>query len=269
MDNWQVLAADCLAWMRDQPDDSFDLVFGSPPYAEKGQRYIGGARKWDTVSWVSWMVEVTTEAVRLSRGYVMWVANGAVRGKRYLPACEGLLWELHKAGEVACERPCIWHKNAPPNRSDWFGNDWEYVLAFKSLGSQPYFDWKAVAQPPKYTAGGRFRQRTANGERRLGSEYPQSELARPRDVVRATVGGGHLGSKLAHDNEAPFPETLATHFVKACCPPKGIVLDPFVGSGTTMAAALKNGRSAVGIDFRESQVDLTRRRIVGMAIEND
>lgn len=274
--------------MKQQPKNCFDLVIGSPPYAEKGERYIAGRQKWRTEDWVAWMMEVTAEAVRLSRHWVIWVVNGAVKDGHYLPACEGLVWELHKQGIVACERPCIWHKNAPPNRQDWFGNDWEHVLAFKKPGSKPHFDWQAIAKPPKYRNGGQFRQRTTTGERRLGSQYPQNKLARPRDVIspdlselevrqflqewidesegvgnlfRCTVGGGHLGSKLAHLNEAPFPEKLIEPFVLALCPRAGSVLDPFSGSGTTLAVAIRHGREATGVDYRESQVELGNRRV--------
>jgi hypothetical protein len=206
------------------------------------------------------MLRVTEEAVRVCRGYALWVVNGAVRDGRYLPACEGLVWQWHQRGGV-CERPVIWHKNSPPNRKDWFANAWEFILAFRRPDVRPFFDWQAVAEPPKYTSGGHFRQRTTNGQRRRGSEYPQSKLARPKDVIRVTVGGGHLGSALAHENEAPFPEKLAAHFVKACCPLGGTVLDPFMGSGTTCKVAVNLGRRAVGIDVRASQVQLASRRL--------
>jgi len=66
---------------------------------------------------------------------------------------------------------------------------------------------------------------------------------------------------LAHENEAPFPEKLAEFMVRSFCPPNGIVLDPFAGSGTTCAVAKKWGRKYIGIDIRQSQVDLTNRRI--------
>lgn len=69
-----------------------------------------------------------------------------------------------------------------------------------------------------------------------------------------------MGSKLAHENEAPFPESLPEFFIKSCCPPGGTVLDPFGGSGTTLAAAVLNGRIAHCIDIRESQADLMHRR---------
>jgi DNA modification methylase len=258
---WSVERADCLEFLAALPTAGIDMVIGSPPYAEKGERYDGDSRRWDTCAWVEWMLRVTAAAVRVSRGYVLWVVNGAVRDGVYRPACEGLVWEYWKRHDGGTERPCIWHKNAPPNRRDWFGNDWEYVLAFKPV-AKPYFDWKAAAAPPRYTCGGRFRQRSAKGgQRRLGNEYPKKDLARPRAVFRVTVGGGHLGSELAHLSEAPLPERLVEPLVLTCCPPDGIVCDPFSGSGTTGKVAVAHGRRFVGCDLRESQVELARQRI--------
>jgi DNA modification methylase len=174
--------------------------------------------------------------------------------------CEGLAWHCYARG-ITCERPVIWHKNAPPNRKDWFGNDWEFCLAFRGEDSTRYFAWETIAQPPKYSSGGDFRQRSATGKRTKGGSYPKSKLARPRDVLRVTVGGGHLGSPLAHENEAPYPEKLVEPFVLTLCPPGGVVLDPFSGSGTTGAVAKRHGREFIGIDIRESQVELSERRI--------
>lgn len=243
------------------PDQCVDLVIGSPPYPEKGERYQGAAKRWGSHAWAVWMLEVTQESLRVSRGPVCWVCNGAVRGGRYHPAVERLMVLLDDAG-VALERPCIWHKNAPPNRRDWFGNDWEYVVVAKRQpGSLPYWNWEAIGTPPKYKSGGRFRQRDSHGVRRPGGKYPIGKVTRPRDVLRMTVGGGHMGSPLAHESEAPFPELLVEPFVLALCPPGGVVLDPFCGSGTTLAVAHRHGRRACGFDIRESQVELTQRRL--------
>lgn len=97
--------------------------------------------------------------------------------------------------------------------------------------------------------------------RTKGRPFPK--LANPGNciIVKARVGGGHMGSKKCHEGEAPFPEQLAKFFVKSFCPPGGKVLDPFVGSGTTPAVAVKEGRKFVGIDLRDSQIELTLRRL--------
>jgi len=110
------------------------------------------------------------------------------------------------------------------------------------------------------------RDRLGTGQNLKGSDKVLPVLANPGNVIRVNVGGGLMGSKLAHENEAPFPEKLAEFFVKSFCPPGGTVLDPFCGSGTTLAAALKNGRVGWGIDIRESQIDLTQRRLAEILI---
>ena len=91
--------------------------------------------------------------------------------------------------------------------------------------------------------------------------YSAPKKANPGNVIECTVGGGVMGSKLAHENEAPFPEALAEFFVRSFCPPGGITCDPFSGSGTTIAVARKFGRRGIGVDIRESQVELSCRRV--------
>ena len=99
-----------------------------------------------------------------------------------------------------------------------------------------------------------------NGEREQ-QEYLPPTKANPGNVIKCKVGGGLMGSKLAHENEAPFPEALAEKFILSFCPPDGIVADPFSGSGTSAAVAYKQNRHYIAIDIRESQVELTRKRL--------
>ena len=253
------LQADVTEWLKRKELPIVDLVFGSPPYAEKGERY-GFGGKWPTRRWVQWMADITEGCVVVSRGYVVWVVNGAMKDGCYQPACEGLVWILYQRG-IICERPVIWWKNSIAFRNDWFKNEWEYVLAFKPKDRKCHFNWESVAVPPKYKSGGRFRQRTATGERKLGSEYPTNPLAHPSDIVRVTVGGGHMGHRLAHCNEAPFPLKLAEFFVKTCSKEGDTVLDPFCGSGTTAHACYNLNRKWIGLDVRQSQIELSERRM--------
>jgi DNA modification methylase len=256
---WAVERADVLDFLHALPENAVRLIIGSPPYAEKGERY-GTRKALPTDAWVTWMLQVTEAAVRACDGVVIWVANGSVKDSRYLPACEGLAWEWHKRGGV-CERPCVWHKNAPPNRKNWFGNDWEYVLAFTKPGAARVFNWQAVGTPPKYDNGGRFHQRGKDGGRKLGNAYPRNELTRPRDVFRVTVGGGHMGWRRAHEGEAPYPIKLIEPLVQVLTNPDDVVCDPFLGTGTTAHAALFHGRRFIGSDNRECQVVLSRERL--------
>jgi DNA modification methylase len=261
------MQGDCLQYLQWRASDidinpGVDHVLGSPPYPFKGERYAGGRKRWSDRDWACWMHENTRAAAGCCSGYVVWIVNNPVRDRIYRPAVERLIIMCDDDPDLICERPAIWHKNATPNRKDWFSNDWEYCVAFRAKDSTPYFDTKALGQAPKYSAGGDFRQRDAKGNRRKGGAYPTGKIVGARDVIRATVGGGHMGSKLAHENEAPYPESLVLPFILCCCPPGGTVLDPFCGSGTTLKVAEANGRKAIGVDFRESQVELSKKRML-------
>jgi hypothetical protein len=100
------------------------------------------------------------------------------------------------------------------------------------------------------------------GDRMVEQAYTPPVMANPGNVIKVKVGGGLMGSKLAHENEAPFPEDIAEWFIRSFCPPGGLVLDPFSGSGTTAKVAKKLGRRSLSIDIRQSQCELTRRRLL-------
>ena len=297
-------------------DQSVSLIFGSPPYVDarlylEDGKDLGIAR--NCLDWVEWMLRVTTECLRVSRGPVVWVAAGVTRDRNYWPPCEGLIWEWYKRGGSEY-RPCYWHRNGIPGSGgdQWFRADVEYVMCFKRPGPLAWADNTTMGNPPKWAPGGGMSYRDSAGKRRNqwgGTEssnghrkadgttdnyvrpshvfteakghrtgkrahpktsangqkdeqfYTPPTLANPGTLVRTTVGGGQLGSALAHENEAPFPEDLVEHFIRSLCPPGGTVLDPFSGSATTIATALKHGRRGIGLDLRQSQCDLGKRRV--------
>jgi hypothetical protein len=115
--------------------------------------------------------------------------------------------------------------------------------------------------PAGTSAGGNPSHRRKDGTRAKGRAYRPPTLANPGNVIDCgAVGGGNIGSSLAHENEAPFPEFLAESFIRPFCPPNSTVLDPFDGSGTTAVVAARLGRNAITIDCRPSQADIVRRR---------
>jgi hypothetical protein len=81
--------------------------------------------------------------------------------------------------------------------------------------------------------------------------YTPPKLANAGNVIATVVGGGVMGNRLCHQNEAPFPEKLVDPFIRCFCPPGGTVLDCFGGSGTTASVAKQNGRNSISIDIRD------------------
>lgn len=235
------------------------LVLGSPPYTKRRAYGTTGMMR-DAFAWVEFMLTATDQMLALADGPVIWVCNGCmVRGK-YQAAVEGLIWELFRQGRRV-EHPLIWSKNAAPNRRDWWCNGWEYVVAVLPPAFDRVWNWEAIATPQKYKNGGRFRQRGVDGSRRLGRAYVRNALARPYDIIRATVGGGRMGHPIASEHEAPYPVSLVRPIIAALTNPGDLVLDPFAGSCTTMQACFELGRDSLMMDLRENQRTYHERRL--------
>ncbi len=69
------------------------------------------------------------------------------------------------------------------------------------------------------------------------------------------------GSRLKHEPPATFPNKLPYDFINCFCPKSGIVLDPFVGSGTTIVAAKNLGHDYIGIDIAPEYCKIAEKRM--------
>lgn len=254
-----LMVGDCLEVMRAMPDDSVDLVLGSPPYEDARTYGIGFRLKGQ--EWVDWMVERWREMQRISRGAVVMVVEGKTKNYRWTATPALLMADLHRAGFNLRKPPAYERVGIPGSGGpDWFRNDYEFCVATTKPGKLHWSDNTACGHAPRFAPGGKPSHQTKEG-RVQKRDYKPPAKANPGNIIRCHGGGGHLGSKLAHENEAPFPELLAERYILSLVPPEGTVLDPFCGSGTVPAVAVKHGRRWIGIDVRESQVELTTRRV--------
>lgn len=273
-------------------DKSIDLVFCSPPY--EAARTYGIDFNLKGQAWVDWAVPRYMECMRVCKGLVAWVVEGQTRQYRYSATPALLMADLHRSG-VKLRKPPIYQRHgiAGSGGPDWLANKYEFVVC-ASGGRLPWSENTACGHKPKYGAGGAPTHRLQNGDRvgarekdalrlagvKVGGRrsrnadgsrtyrvYVPPEISNPGNIICCgSVGGGHLGDDLAHENEAPFPEKLADFFIRSFAKPGGIVLDPFSGSGTTACVAAKLGRLGIGIDIRESQKLLGTRRATSCSL---
>lgn len=294
---WHLHAGDSLEWLPTLPPRCVDLVFFSPPY--EGQRTYGINFKRKGQVWVDWMRAMVRESARVSNGLVIVNAACPVKDFQYSPALEWLVTDLTRLDGIVCgPSPYAWVKSvndewAPGNGQPGSGGehyqrrDWEPVYAFCLPDRLPltWSDNTAFGKPPEWAVGGKMSNRMlngrrvnslakspgtnrgANGERKRNKlatddgNFTQPKISNPGNVIRVPVGGGKLGHASAHKSEAPMSLGLAERMVCWFVPPDGIVLDPCLGSGTTIDAAIQHGRRGMGCDIRPEQVEIARNRL--------
>ncbi|MCE9567047.1 MAG: site-specific DNA-methyltransferase [Planctomycetes bacterium] len=266
---WCCEQADALDWLRRLPDRCVSLVFFSPPYEK--QRDYGTDKARAGVEWVEWLRPIVVDSARVSRGLVVVNAACPVRNWSYSPALEWLVADLTRLDGLVCgPSPYAWVKsgcdsvtgNGIPGSGGkrYQRRDWEALYTFCLPDRLPlrWADNTAFGEPPR-KEGGQSSHQMRNGKRRRQA-YTDPEVCNPGNVIRSPVGP-HLGNPVAHENEAPMPLAVAERFVRWFVPPSGCVADPFLGSGTTIEAALRHGRTGIGCDVRSGQVEVAQQRL--------
>ena len=158
----------------------------------------------------------------------------------------------------------IWHKPNPMPESvkDRCTKSHEYIFLL-SKSPKYYFDYEAIQEPANY--------KDATGIKFGGTKYGDSA-----DTKFATYSGNEYSSDgtrnkrdvwsviPSHYKEAhfaTFPEELVTPMLLAGCPKDGVVLDPFMGSGTTGAVAILNKRHYIGCELNKAYIEMANKRI--------
>lgn len=286
----QIILGDALTELRKLPSESVDMVFTSPPYFNlrdyaAGTREIG--RETHVDEWVESLVTVAKECARiLVPTGTMWInvgdtysakpANGAAR-KSLLLGPSRLALRLIQSG-LLLRNDIVWHKpnHLPHPVADRLTPAWEHLFMFAKQGDY-HFDLDAIRQPhtsrvPRVRRGAGTHPRGRDDTRMLGSAGLKA--------MRAAGRVGHPNGKNPGDvwsvpssnyrgaHRATMPVELARRAIAAACPLRrldgtpGVVLDPFMGSGTTAVAAQAHGRDWLGIELNPEYAELAKERIV-------
>ena len=82
--------------------------------------------------------------------------------------------------------------------------------------------------------------------------------------------GFELSDKTKQEHIAPFPTTLIEPYISSLCPNEGVILDPFLGSGTTMRVAMENHRDSIGIELNDNYIKYAKARLNwGMGLDTE
>ena len=267
LDKWQdkIVLGDCLQVLRTVPSNSVNLIVTSPPYADSRKNSYGGIHP---DKYVEWFLPIAGELKRILKddgSFVLNIKEKVVDGERHTFVLE-LILELKKQGWLWTEE-YIWHKkNCSPGKwSNRFRDAWERCLQFNKQRKFKMFQ-ETVMVPTGDWAKTRLKNLSDNDKKRFDSQAGSGfgknisnwigrEMAYPTNVL-------HLATECGNKNHsAAFPKALPAWFIKLFTEEDDVVLDPFVGSGTTCMAAYELNRSYIGIELKEDYYQLAVENI--------
>ena len=256
---------DCLEVLKEFPDGHFDLIFTSPPYADRRKSTYGGIKPKNYVRWFLPRSEEFLRVLKPTGTFILNIKEKAYNGERGTYVIE-LILALRRQGWLWTEEFIWCKKNCYPGKwPNRFRDAWERCLQFNKK-RRFKMNQEAVMVPMGDWAEGRLRKLGPNDvvrfNSRVGSGFGKNianwlgrKMAYPTNVI-------HLATECSNrKHSAAFPPQLPKWFIKLFTDEGDWVLDPFVGSGTTCVAAQSLGRNSVGIDIIEEYCDLARSRV--------
>lgn len=244
---------DCVAGMRSLPDECIDLTVTSPPY-DNLRKYNG----------FNWDFEATAkELYRITKtgGVVVWiVADATVNGSETGTSFKQALF-FKKCG-FNLHDTMIWQKTnpMPKVKTKRYFDVFEYMFIL-SKGQPKTFNPILV----KCKLGGKTYNSTCKN---IGGESGRSKKKFVLNDNRYANNIWNIAvsqNKTAHP--AVFPEQLANDHIISWSNAGDIVLDPFMGSGTTAVAAIKTNRHFIGFELSEEYCEIAEKRMNSVEIQ--
>ncbi|KPK96106.1 DNA methylase [bacterium SM23_31] len=263
----EVIMGDCTEKLKKLDENSIDFIFTSPPYADARKRTYGGIHPDKYVYWFLPISEQLLRVLKPTGTFILNIKERVLNGERHTYVLE-LIMEMKKQGWLWTEE-FVWHKkNCYPGKwPNRFRDAWERLLQFNKTKKFKMFQ-DNVMVPVGNWAETRLRK--------------LSETDLKRDISRVGSGfGKNVSNWMGRDKVYPtnvlymatqcynkkhsavFPESLPEWFIKLFTEVGDWVLDPFMGSGTTLRVAKSLARNSIGIDIEAEYCDMVRREIKG------
>ena len=240
---------DCVKLLRSIPDGAASLVVTSPPY-NIGKEY---EKKATVASYVAWQKKAITECHRIlaDDGSICWQVGNYVNNGEILPI-DILLHPIFEGLGMKMRNRVIWTFEHGLHCSNRLSGRYETVVWY-TKGDDYHFDLDPIRVPQKYPGKKYFKGPKAG-------QYSCNPLGKnPGDVwVIPNVKSNHV-EKTGHPCQ--FPIELVERLILSLTEPGDLVVDPFMGVGSTGAAAILHARRTAGAELVEDYVKVARERM--------
>jgi len=257
------MQGDCLERMKEIEDDSVDMILTSPPYANQRKNCYEGKHESEYVDWFLDFAKEFKRILKPSGSFFLNIKPHCVKGERALYVMKLVIAIKEQLGFRYTDE-FSWTKLGVCGKFNGrFKNAFEPVHHFtleKGFTHNPY----AVAKEATDESKARYK-RKACGESKNGSGFAgmrkeiKSNLALPSNHIHFVQKSNQHTKQSKHP--AVYPVELCEFFIKAFSDEGDIVLDPFMGSGTTGVAAKNLNRKFIGIELDEDYFDIAKKRI--------
>jgi len=247
------------------PDNSVDLIVTSPPYADQRKSTYGGIHPDKYVEWFLPISEQLLRVLKPTGTFILNIKEKVVEGERSTYVME-LIIAMRQQGWLWTEE-FIWHKkNSYPGKwPNRFRDSWERLLQFNKAKHfnmyqeevmVPMGDWaKTRLKKLSDTDKIRDNSKVGSGFGKNISNWVDRDKAYPTNVL-------HLATECNNKNHsAAFPQELPEWFIKLFTKEKDTVLDPFMGSGTTLSVANRMKRNSIGIEIVPEYYEMVRKEL--------
>lgn len=245
-----IFHGDCLDMLATFPDKSIQLIVTSPPY-NVGKEY---EKKTSITDYIEQQAIVIKECIRVMSdcGSICWQVGNYVDAGAITPLDTVLFPIFREAGMVMRNR-IIWHFEHGLHCSKRFSGRYETINWFTRKNKNYVFNLDSVRVPQKYPAKKYFKGPKAG-------QYSCNPLGKnPGDTWDIpNVKSNHI-EKTAHPCQ--YPVELIERLVLSLSNEDDWVYDPFLGTGTSIIAALKHKRRGAGAETEKKYIDIARDRI--------
>lgn len=241
------------------PDNSIDLTVTSPPY-DNLRTYNGFSFDFENLA---------HELYRVTKpgGVVVWVVGDAtVKGSETGTSFRQALYFKDEVGFNLHDTMIYGKTNPPPVQHNRYQPCYEYMFVL-TKGKPKTFNPLTVSckHAGRINSHNTFRHQDNKTKQFHGKGRPVKKEKYRENIWSYTVGNTASSSdKIASQHPAIFPEKLAEDHIISWSNPGDIVLDPFMGSGTTAKMAALNGRSFIGFEVSDEYVVIAEKRLKGV-----
>src|SRR4030065_1759594 len=253
---------DSKAVLKPLPANSVDLIVTSPPYADQRKSTYGGIHPDEYVKWFQPISKQLLRVLKPTGTFILNIKEKVVEGERSTYVME-LILEMRKQGWLWTEE-FIWHKkNSYPGKwPNRFRDAWERLLQFNKNKKfnmyqeevmVPMGDWKKTRlKNLSETDKVRDSSKVGSGFGKNISNWLERDKAYPTNVLR-------LATECSNKNHsAAFPEALPEWFIKLFTKEGDWILDPFMGSGTSIKVAQRMMRNSIGIEILKEYYEMAK-----------